>query len=83
MFIPVHMDVYRVEVHLYTFSLEPKMCHNLTAPDNGEVVVSGTSPGDTATYSCNMGFELEGVDTVTCGDDGIWSAGLPVCRREF
>ena len=82
-FIPVHMDVYRVEVHLYTFSLEPTMCPNLTAPDNGQVVVNGMSPGDTATYSCNTGFELEGVDTVTCEDDGVWSAEPPVCRGEF
>ena len=59
------------------------MCPDLTAPDNGEVVVNGTSPGDTATYSCNTGLELEGVDTVTCEDDGVWSAGPPVCRCEL
>ena len=53
------------------------------APENGQVVVNGTTPGDTATYSCNLGYQLEGVDTVTCGDDGAWSAGPPVCRREF
>ena len=53
------------------------------APENGEVVVNGMTPGDTAMYSCDMGFELVGDDTVTCGDDGVWSAEPPVCRREF
>ena len=59
------------------------MCPDLTAPDNGEVVVNGMASGDTATYSCDMGFELDGVNTVTCEDDGVWSVGPPVCRREF
>ena len=59
------------------------MCPDLTAPVNGQVVVNGMTPGDAATYSCDMGFELDGVEIVTCGNDGAWSAGLPVCRREF
>ena len=79
----MHMDVYRVEVHLYTFFLELTMCPDQTAPANGQVVVTGTSPGDTATYSCNTGFELEGADTVTCEDDGVWSAEPPACRGEL
>ena len=53
------------------------------APENGQVVVNGTTPGDTVTYSCNLGYQVEGINTVTCGDDGTWSAGPPVCRREF
>ena len=59
------------------------LCPDLTAPANGQVVVNGMTPGDTATYSCDMGFELDGVETVTCGDNGAWSARPPVCRREF
>ena len=65
------------------FPLEPVTCPDLDNPGNGAVTVNGTSPGDTATYSCNTGFELEGTDTVTCGDNGTWSAGPPVCIREF
>ena len=64
-------------------SLEPVICPDLDNPVNGTVMVNGTSPGDTATYFCNMGFELEGADTVTCRDDGTWSVGPPVCRREL
>ena len=59
------------------------LCPDLTTPANGQVVVNGTTPGDTAMYFCDMGFELEGAETLTCGDDGLWSAGPPVCRREF
>ena len=58
-------------------------CPTLTPPANGQVMVNGMTPGDTATYSCNMEFEVVGDNTVTCGDDGVWSTGPPVCRREF
>ena len=68
---------------MYNFSLEPTMCPDLMPPDNGQVVGNGTSPGDTAMYSCNTGFELEGAETVRCEDDGVWSAEPPVCRREL
>ena len=58
------------------------LCPDLTAPENGVVFLSGMAPGDRAAYFCNSGFALEGVVTVICGDDGAWSAGPPVCRRE-
>ena len=59
------------------------LCPDLTYPENGQVVMSGMTPGDTAMYSCNVGFELVGADTVTCGSDGVWSVGPPVCIREL
>ena len=49
-------------------------------PDNGEVKVNKMTPGETATYSCNTGFELEGADTVTCATNGMWTEGSPLCR---
>ena len=59
------------------------LCPDLMAPKNGKVAVNGTTPEDTAIHSCDMGFVLEGAETLTCGDDGVWSAGPPVCRREL
>ena len=64
------------------FSLEIT-CPNLADPANGAVMVEGMNPGDTATYTCNSGFELVGADTLTCGSDGMWSPDLPVCTREL
>ena len=49
-------------------------------PENGMVMMTGNSVGDTATYSCNDGFSLNGVDmVVTCQDDGEWSDPPPIC----
>ena len=71
---------------LYTFpyvlySLSNAVCPNLTDTANGRVVVFiGNSVGDTATYSCNPGFELVGAQTVTCQADGTWSDPPPTCQ---
>ena len=56
------------------------MCPNLVNPANGMVVVAGMSVGDIATYTCDPGFELEGVTTQTCQSDGTWSGIPPWCE---
>ena len=58
-------------------------CPDLENPANGALVVSGMNPGDTATYTCISGYELEGADTLTCGFGGMWNPDPPVCRREL
>ena len=55
-------------------------CGRLDAPDNGKVVISGTTPGSITTYSCNPGFELVGVSKRTCQNNGEWSADEPFCE---
>ncbi len=56
-------------------------------PDiNGQVQYTGTLLGDTATYTCNEGYELEGgVDEVTieCLNTGDWSGPAPECNRKW
>ena len=51
------------------------------------VTFTANSVGDTATYSCNMGFELVGSATVTCTQLNVNSATFspvpPVCRRKW
>ena len=43
--------------------------------------VSGLTPGNTATYSCDIGFELQGNEsTRECGPDGEWEGVEPVCQ---
>ena len=56
------------------------MCPNLTAPVNGMVSFTGNKIGDTATYSCNSGFELVGTRNITCQSNAQWSAPSPVCN---
>ncbi|WAR08623.1 SVEP1-like protein [Mya arenaria] len=44
-------------------------CGPLTNPLNGQVLtVDGTEYQDTAVYSCNQGYKINGVDTRTCMD---------------
>lgn len=46
---------------------------------NGNAVLtSGTTVGDTATVSCNVGYTLSGDSSITCGSNG-WSS-VPTCE---
>ena len=63
------------------------MCSDLIDIVNGMVTFTGSSVGDTATYTCNSGFELVGSATVTCTQvdmsSATFSPATPVCRREY
>ena len=55
------------------------LCEELTDPANGEVTVSGRTPGSVASYTCRPGFALEGATLRTCQSTGRWSLDAPVC----
>ena len=56
-------------------------CGSLSAPANGQVdLTSGTTFGQTATYSCNTGYNLVGDSTRTCQATGVWSGSAPTCE---
>ena len=56
-------------------------CGNLTDPANGSVThISGTTFGQTATYSCNTGYNLVENSTRTCQATGVWSGSAPICQ---
>ena len=57
-------------------------CGQLNDPVNGKVVVSGTTPGSTATYSCNDGFQLFGNTVRECQSNGHWSGSTPSCKSK-
>ena len=59
-------------------------CGNPPTPDpNGSVESTGTILRNTATYSCNDGFFLEGTMTIYCQNDGTWSDDAPKCIRMY
>ena len=68
-------------------SCSAALCPDPPAIVNGMVTFTGISTGDTATYTCDSGFELIGVTTTTCTevDDNTaeFSPAPPVCRREY
>jgi len=57
-------------------------CGNLQNPLFGKVVLTGTTFGSSATYSCQRGYILVGGSTRTCQDNGQWSGVAPVCRSK-
>uniref|UniRef100_A0A674ETW4 CUB and Sushi multiple domains 3 n=1 Tax=Salmo trutta TaxID=8032 RepID=A0A674ETW4_SALTR len=61
------------------YNLEP--CEDPGMPQFGRRNGYSFSIGDTLTFSCNMGYRLEGVPEVIClgGGRRMWSAPLPRC----
>ncbi|CAH1263509.1 CSMD3 [Branchiostoma lanceolatum] len=65
---------------------EPKCqsvtCSSLLAPVYGSVRAPGNTYGDTATISCEPGYELIGDSIRTCEASGLWSGSTPLCQRK-
>ena len=59
-------------------------CGNLTDPVNGSVNhTAGTTLGQTATYSCNTGYNLVGDSTRTCQAEENWSGSASTCEGMY
>ena len=65
---------------MYNFCVLAIQCDALSDPANGTVSITGTGVGDTATYSCDEGYELSGSGTLTCQLNGEWSGSPPTCE---
>ena len=56
-------------------------CSTLTDPTNGQIsYTAGATFGQTATYSCNAGYNLVGDSTRICHATGVWSGSEPTCQ---
>ena len=55
-------------------------CPELYDPDNGRVMITGSTYGSVAIYSCEPGYELVGDETRSCEEDGTWSGDEPTCE---
>ncbi|XP_070552318.1 sushi, von Willebrand factor type A, EGF and pentraxin domain-containing protein 1-like [Ptychodera flava] len=53
-------------------------CTDPGTPLNGQQS-GGNKHGDAVTFSCNVGYTLDGADSTLCGD-GSWSNASPLCR---
>ena len=58
-------------------------CGPLSHPPKGRVTTSGYSVGSTATYSCEVGYTLEGGKKRECLATGEWSGKEPVCTGKY
>ena len=72
-------------VHSY-ISCSAALCPDPVDIVSGGVTFTGNSVDDTATYTCDSGFELIGGATTTCTQVDVNSATFqpapPSCRRE-
>ena len=72
-----------VDEHLLiiSFFFTDMNCSTLTDPSNGQVsYTAGTTFRQTATYSCNAGYNLVGDSTRICHTTGRWSGSAPTCQ---
>ena len=66
-----------------TVSSDSSECgeRNMTADiPNGMLCYTGLTPGSTATYHCDKGYELSGTSIVLqCLPNGVWNSVAPTC----
>ena len=55
-------------------------CGSLSNPVNGIVSYIASTYEQTATYSCNTGYNLVGSSSRRCSSTGRWSGSKPTCR---
>ena len=74
------MNLFNTFIHTNT----ARSCGDLTAPENGIVLYhvyqNGTVVGDTAVFSCNNGYTLNGDENAICLSNGSWYYGTPECN---
>ena len=67
--------------YLLAILLTAEDCGILTNPSNGQVShTAGTTYQQTATYSCDTGYNLMGDSTRICQAGGVWSGSEPNCQ---
>ncbi|XP_066265931.1 uncharacterized protein [Branchiostoma lanceolatum] len=61
-------------------SAQAVQCPILTAPAHGSLSpVRAHFYQDVVTFSCDVGYEINGASTVSCQADGTWSNPVPTC----
>uniref|UniRef100_A0A3B5Q970 Selectin E n=2 Tax=Xiphophorus maculatus TaxID=8083 RepID=A0A3B5Q970_XIPMA len=60
---------------------EAVQCPTLKDPENGSLkCIDGHGYEKNCSFSCDPGFELQGVHTIQCSEDGQWSNDIPTCK---
>ena len=62
------------------------VCPSLTDPSNGMISCSlggdgVADPGESCTFTCYTGYELNGSGTRACQNNGSWSGNDATCSR--
>ena len=54
-------------------------CDDPGTPANGQRSLSSTTYNSIVTYTCDVGYTLQGANSRTCQSDGQWSGSVPQC----
>ena len=67
------------------FFISPAVdCADPGTPTNGQrSLSSSTTYNSVVTYTCNVGYTLQGSNSRTCQSSGKWSGSVPQCNREL
>ena len=84
---PIQYIALNLVIHGLHLSFSTALCSDPVDIDNGSVAFTGNSVGDTASYTCNSGFELIGNVITTCtqvdANSAVFQPAPPFCRREY
>ena len=56
-------------------------CGDPGSPTNGQRSVSSTTYNSVVTYTCDVGYTLQGSNSRTCQSSGLWNGSVPQCNR--
>ena len=57
-------------------------CGDPGTPTNGQRTLSSTTYNSVVTYTCDVGYTLQGSNSRTCQSNGQWSGSIPHCSCE-
>ena len=55
-------------------------CGDPGTPTNGRRTLFSTTYNSVVTYTCDVGYTLEGSNSITCQSNGQWSGSVPQCQ---
>ena len=58
-------------------------CGNPEIPANGDVRFTNTTEGSVTDYSCDEGYDLNGVTQRVCQRNSTWSESVPTCESKL
>ena len=58
-------------------------CSDPGTPTNGQRSLSSTAYNSVVTYTCNVGYTLQGSNNRTCQSDGQWNGSMPQCTKSM
>ena len=70
------------QLHCTLFSYPVVDCGDPGTPTNGQRSLSSTTYNSVVTYTCDVGYTLQGSNNRACQSSGQWSGNVPQCNRE-